>query len=188
MDGIPSTAFIGIGAIVAAVITGTVALLSVVIAKDQKTSEFRQNWIDSLRIDVADYLGYFMQLQAVRLNCKATGQNFEDFGGPGPELYQRLHALFIRINLRLNPSEHSKLASKLKELDLIAESNNSLEQAQNVIDLHAEIMVLTHGVLSDEWKRVKSGESWYVFIRYLILMVTFLFATVFPVIYMNYVG
>lgn len=187
MDGIPSTAFIGIGAIVAAFITGTVALLSVVIAKDQKTSEFRQNWIDNLRIDVADYLGYFMQLQAVRLNCSATGQNLLDFGSPGPELYQKLHALFIRINLRLNPSEHSKLASKLKELDLIAESSDALERAQNIIDLHAEIMRLTHGVLSDEWKRVKSGESWYVFIRYMILMITLVLATVFPIIYMNYV-
>ena len=49
MDQIPSVA---VGAVVAALIAGTVSLLGLIISKEQKTSEFRQAWIDALRNDL----------------------------------------------------------------------------------------------------------------------------------------
>lgn len=42
-----------IGAIAAASIAGLLAFLSLIIAKENKTSEFRQAWIDSLRLDLS---------------------------------------------------------------------------------------------------------------------------------------
>ena len=42
-----------IGAIAAASIAGLLAFLGLIIAKENKTSEFRQAWIDSLRLDLS---------------------------------------------------------------------------------------------------------------------------------------
>ena len=41
------------GLIVAAIIAGAVAFVSLIISKEQSISEFRQQWIDELRKDVA---------------------------------------------------------------------------------------------------------------------------------------
>ena len=49
MDRIPDVA---IGAVVAALIAAIVSLLGLIISKEQKTSEFRQAWIDALRSDL----------------------------------------------------------------------------------------------------------------------------------------
>lgn len=43
---------VAIGAIGAALIAATVSLLGLIISKEQKTSEFRQAWIDALRSDL----------------------------------------------------------------------------------------------------------------------------------------
>jgi hypothetical protein len=42
-----------IGAIAAALIAGLLTFLGLIVAKENKTSEFRQAWIDSLRLDFA---------------------------------------------------------------------------------------------------------------------------------------
>lgn len=54
-----------IGAIVGALIVAVISLVSLLIAKDQNITEFRQAWIDRLRNDVADFLSYhsFMKYQ-----------------------------------------------------------------------------------------------------------------------------
>lgn len=50
---------ISIGAIGAALIAGIVSLLGLIISKEQKTSEFRQTWVDSLRSEITSYLTSF---------------------------------------------------------------------------------------------------------------------------------
>ena len=49
---------LALGAITAALITGFLSLLGLIISKEQKTSEFRQQWIDALRQELAEFLGY----------------------------------------------------------------------------------------------------------------------------------
>ncbi len=55
---------LAIGAIVAALITGILSVLGLVISKEQKTSEFRQQWIDDLRREVSELLAC---VEAIRL-------------------------------------------------------------------------------------------------------------------------
>lgn len=45
-----------VGAVTAALIAGIISLLGLIISKEQKTSEFRQAWIDALRADLTAYL------------------------------------------------------------------------------------------------------------------------------------
>jgi hypothetical protein len=44
-----------IASIVAALITGAIAFINLTLSKEIKTSEFRQVWIDALRIDLAAF-------------------------------------------------------------------------------------------------------------------------------------
>jgi hypothetical protein len=47
---------LALGVIIAAVITGFISFAGLILAKEQKTSEFRQSWIDSLREEMSEYL------------------------------------------------------------------------------------------------------------------------------------
>jgi hypothetical protein len=49
MDNIPTTIYIAFGAVIAAIITAVITILSSVITKESKVSELRQCWIDELR-------------------------------------------------------------------------------------------------------------------------------------------
>nr|WP_315485641.1 hypothetical protein [uncultured Undibacterium sp.] len=45
-----------VGAITAALIGGTISITSMMSSKDQKTTEFRQKWIDMLRNKISDFV------------------------------------------------------------------------------------------------------------------------------------
>lgn|SRR6266446_644807 len=53
---IPSSAYPAIGAVMAAIIAAGISFLVTVLAKEQKTSEFRQAWIDALRKDLSEFI------------------------------------------------------------------------------------------------------------------------------------
>jgi len=50
---------------IGAVIAGFVSILGLIISKEQKTSEFRQTWIDSLRSDIASLIARASALQVI---------------------------------------------------------------------------------------------------------------------------
>jgi hypothetical protein len=73
--GIPDVA---LGAVIAAFLTALVTALGLVITKENKTSEFRQAWIDALRADFATYASHIIVLMAtvrIEVTCPA-------FAGP----------------------------------------------------------------------------------------------------------
>ncbi len=65
MEQLPAQAFIAAGAILAAVIAGAFSFLSLVMSKEQKVSEFRQDWINSLREDICKFVSAIVHLSAV---------------------------------------------------------------------------------------------------------------------------
>jgi hypothetical protein len=161
MNDIPATIFIGLGAVVAAIITGLITFINLVIAKDQKTSEFRQEWINSLRSDVSNYLGYFAQIHAIWLHNQYTNESMEQFAKSAAESLQKLHSLFTQISLRLNPDEHSDFILCLKTLDDLAADANGLSQHKKIKELHTKITSHSQKILKQEWTRVKTGEPAY---------------------------
>ena len=40
------------------IVTDIISFVNLIISKDQKVSEFRQEWINKLRDDLAEYLGH----------------------------------------------------------------------------------------------------------------------------------
>jgi hypothetical protein len=157
-----------IGSIVAAIIAGVVVFISTVLSKEQKTSEFRQVWIDELRKDVAQYVSgtiEFTALYAVKKKLKVGEVEFleENF-----DAIRELQALEYRIILRLNPVKHASLVAKIKAL---REGMGSIyQQGLNNKVLEAALTdAITDDckkILKSEWERVKRGEPAFRFVKW----------------------
>lgn len=143
----------------AALFTSSLALLGLTVGKDSKVSEFRQQWIDGLRADVAEYISSVQHLFGFR--------QMEHFKNEpiAPDLrvkaVQRTNELRSRIRLRLDLEKplSKKLTAAMERLQSIANGSNLIET-----DLLRQVPILeecTSALLDEAWERVKKGELRY---------------------------
>jgi hypothetical protein len=164
MFGLPDQA---IGAILASIIAGTIALLGLIISKEQKVSEFRQQWIDGLRADIAAVIryGHCMcrhTLAAQMGQAISSASVSEDFAG--------ITEASARIRLRLNRKEKES-ATLLAALDqhlVMVKTESDTEVVSSVTD---KLVAAAEVVLKQEWVRVRSGEPVYRIARWAALLV-----------------
>jgi hypothetical protein len=164
MFGLPKEA---IGAIVAAIVAGFVALISLIISKEQKVSEFRQQWIDALREDIASVIrrGHGLSLEIYSRNNRGVGNDSglrEDTG------VMTEAAARIRLRLNLKERESTELYTQLNyfvrtvktsaDTDVIGLATDKLVEASKV-------------VLKQEWMRVQAGEFTYRWTRRIISVI-----------------
>jgi len=156
-----------LGPIIAACIAAVVSFLALVISKENKTSEFRQAWIDGLRQDLSQFAANLRRLEAqpTYVDWKAlTSSTMKEALEAGneralrPDFFaeNRLRLLQSRyaIRLRLNPGETNGVA-------LLAQVDKALEAYYSSADVEAELeslMNLAQPFLKQEWERVKKGE------------------------------
>ena len=162
--GIPDQAF---GAVVAAIIAGIVAWLGLIISKESKVSEFRQQWIDALRADIAAVIRHghciYMSVGVVQNATEhAWNRIGQDFAG--------LTEAAARIRLRLNQKEQDSatLLSTLNQhfaavKEMIRNDDDSDEAGlTEAVSLASDKLVAAAQiVLKQEWRRVRSGELTY---------------------------
>jgi len=165
---IPSQLFVPIGAVLAACITGAVSFVSLIISKEQKTSEFRQAWVDALRADLSEFSAQARQIAAEhtpysfkKLAAALAGEE-EDRLDQLLTNRQRLAQTYYSIRLRLNLSETDHEAL-LTHLDKVYEILNTtaaegLRFDETVAELDPMAKV-AQSVLKREWNRVKDGET-----------------------------
>ena len=164
---LPAQSIVAIATLVAALITGAISFVNLTLTKEQKTSEFRQAWIDALREDLAQFLG------AARAFARAT-EAIHQFGPDYKSkavltitdekvshLRYQAAETFCRIQLRLNPTEpeHVELLRLLRRA--IEEQNAMLANGGGIDATMKAIEVATayaQPVLKKEWERVKRGE------------------------------
>ncbi|MCO5111584.1 MAG: hypothetical protein R3E55_08775 [Burkholderiaceae bacterium] len=156
-----------LGPIIAACIAAVVSFLALVISKENKTSEFRQAWIDGLRQDLSQFAANLRRLEAqpTYVDWKAlTSSTMKETLDAAneralrPDFFaeNRLRLLQSRyaIRLRLNPGEANGMA-------LLAQVDKALEAYYSSADVEAELeslMNLAQPFLKQEWVRVKKGE------------------------------
>ncbi|MDN6885293.1 hypothetical protein QMO14_16935 [Variovorax sp. CAN2819] len=142
----------------AAGLAATVSLVVSVLAKEQKTSEFRQQWIDALRNDVAEWLAEVAIVYATFDNLTSSGrkptlteteQRYENF--------LRLRMLRLRIDLRLNPAEHAEMIQAMNKV----RDSMKASSAARIVAADA-VLAATQKVLKAEWRLVKRGERAFV--------------------------
>ena len=162
---------LAIGAIVAALITGLVSLLGLIISKEQKVSEFRQAWIDSLRSELAALISHANAIHGAGMASLGSASEIwkvvrDDFVG--------INEAAANIRLRLNPKEKEAktVLERMEELEqLLAPGREMDYMKMNCVEkeLVAEAQVL----LKNEWLRVQRGESAYRFAKTAAFIIVF---------------
>jgi len=171
---VPAPAYTAIGAILAAIIAGGISFISTVLAKDQKTSEFRQAWIDGLRNDIAEEISLFVTLiSSVRALVKLNKTNDEinEYLFKKEDYFCKLELVEARIKLRINPKEHSKLLDVLSNLHEYVKTTESFLDKEKGKYLVEQFIKESQFVLKTEWRRVKRGEPIFVATKWISLLV-----------------
>lgn len=173
---------IAIGAISAAIIASFFSFLGLLIAKEQKTSEFRQAWIDSLRNEISQLIA-----SANAIHGAMTSQNLESVASAWSVVrddFVAINEAAARIRLRLNPNEDLSKAvlGKIEEIEGLL-APGKLPDYTELNQKEKELVSQASALLKEEWRRVKKGEPtfrvarWGVALAMLLLVavVTFSF-------------
>lgn len=161
-----------IGPITAATLAGAVAYMVSVLSKEQKTSEFRQAWIDGLRADIAELLALTSSINyllAFRHSLKHTEDQISEYLLTKEDDLRKAYSLSHRIYLRVNPKEHKKLLEKIEkisEIDWQEDSGHELLEKATY-----ELIEESQAVLKKEWKRVKRGEPVFFFTKWISFLI-----------------
>jgi hypothetical protein len=166
MFGLPKEA---IGAIVAAIIAGIIALLGLIISKEQKVSEFRQQWIDALREDVAAVIRYG---HSMLRSGRKWEENSPEWESHYREDFAGVTEAMARIRLRLNPKEKESIAL----MNALAKHKRAIESEKEpnfdaISSAANDVVDAAQVVLKQEWVRVRSGESVYRVTRHVALLI-----------------
>jgi len=101
-------ATIAFGAIVAAVIAGSFSYLNLITSKEQKVSEFRQAWIDSLRESIAQYISSLSYLSILYKHYSEKDDLDKDkfeMAKDVRDIYERTNETYNDIIFRINDNE-----------------------------------------------------------------------------------
>jgi len=176
---ISASLYPAIGPVTAAIFAGWISFIVTVLAKEQKTSEFRQAWIDGLRDDLSEFIGTvdtlssFLRLKASQGQTPAELMNFLEESSPD---VHRMGVSYNRILLRLNREEHTVLATQLKELLSVMSSYEKWSHEKGFDQRTSDVVKEAQKVLKTEWERVKKGEVLFRWIKYASLAFFFLAA------------
>jgi hypothetical protein len=144
-----------VGYIIAAMITGLISLISLIIIKENKVSEFRQAWIDALITDFSATIAHVKALQTTLF-----------LGGDDPVLvWEKARAEYIAANramssirIRLNPLE-TQSVNVFNLLDMLeGQISKTPIDLSNINEIVKKLIVEAHTLLKGEWTRVRRGE------------------------------
>lgn len=181
-QSLPTESIAAIATIIAALIAAAISFVNLTLTKEQKTSEFRQTWIDALRQDLATFFA------TARAFARAN-QELQHFGlggqGGAPlsfteqkisDLRYQIAETRYRIQLRLNPKEpeHVELlrlmqAAIEKQQSALA-THNATDEVLLAVERAAEF---APQILKTEWERVKQGELAFRVARNWVAPITF---------------
>jgi hypothetical protein len=164
---LPAGSIVAIATVVAALIASAISFVNLTLTKEQKTSEFRQAWIDALREDLATLFAStraFARATQEAQGVKDRGENNSPFAMTEQKIsdlrYQVAETRY-RIQLRLNPkeAEHVELLRLMqvaitKQQEVLDDRGNT-ENALQAIETAA---AYAPQILKSEWERVKKGE------------------------------
>jgi hypothetical protein len=150
------------GTIVAAVIAAVISLAGLIISKENKVSEFRQAWIDSLREEVAAVLTHahvIYMSYLLKVNQQAPAATWQKVR----EDLVNLNSAGAKIKLRLNPKEESSIAvlRALEVHEKLFPNEGAIPDLDTLESSESKLLTCTQVVLKEEWRRVKWGEYFY---------------------------
>ena len=157
---------IAIGPIIAAAIAAVLSFVGLVITKEQKTSEFRQAWIDGLREEIKDYLSTVTLISDLELVKHDSLEKRVIFL---KDYYHQLNKSTYAISLRINPKEieAESLIEKMLQLKIGIDQGQTGAEFQ---EIEREFLEQAQIVLKKEWRRVKRGEITFVATKFMMIL------------------
>lgn len=158
-----------IATVVATLITALISFVNLTLSKEQKTSEFRQAWIDGLREELATFFSSARALCRTMQEARSPNCNDEDvknfrFSNDqiGKMRLDGADALYrVKLRLNKNEAEHQELLRLLVAATNIQnriniEKGNDYTEALDAIETASDY---SQDILKKEWERVKEGEK-----------------------------
>ena len=163
----PENIFVPLGVVSAALIAGAIAYAGFVSTKESKVSEFRQNWINSLRDEISKYISCVDSLiELLRKDndgLMITREKFMQKKLNHSLLYTEFLKARISILLRINDKEKEPENFERNEKFLkLIESIYSNFESGNFDGVYKDIKLLTsasRNILKHEWNRARDGEK-----------------------------
>ncbi len=156
-------------------------MLGLVVSKENKVSEFRHEWINALREDIAEFIAQSQELHvAIVEYASGRVKDYREYLQQTREQLIALNRAATRTRLRLNQAERNneqlmKSMGQLKDfLQELPEDIKSFSDKFSPLSVDVEKNAAI--VLAREWKRVKQGESGYrgaKLLAYLALILSF---------------
>ncbi|OOF01029.1 hypothetical protein BZG79_15455, partial [Salinivibrio sp. MA427] len=175
---IEKNAIVLMGAMFAALIAGYFAFTNLVAFKENKISEFRQDWVNSLRNSIARYISSLTYLSTLYIHYSARPDDTRDkfeMARAVEEIYARVNESYNDIIFRINDNERNATGKKLNDEFLSSlyktrehYHKNELAEARKACEQLREV---SKPLLKYEWKRVKSGELNYRIAKYFAIIV-----------------
>lgn len=165
-----------VGAVAAAFVAGLISLLGLILGKEQKTSEFRQNWIDILRTQLVNYA---TNINSITDKLSAGFKdNVDKIASLSPN-YTDLNKASFDIKLRVNPEEDEskKLLKAMDDFEKLA-NNEADFTVDNIKPIEARFIESSKRLLKHEWKRVKRGEPPFIIAKWIASMSTVVMAII----------
>jgi hypothetical protein len=176
------------GAIMASVITGAFSYLSLITSKEQKVSEFREAWINSLRKSISEYIAAISHLALLYMHNGKSGKEIHsqvEMAEKSTEVYQKVSTTYNDIIFRINKNEKSPELHDMNKKFLSALSDTreiyNNQDYGSVVASCERVRDAAIPILKGEWKRVKAGEPAFRIARALsltILIVSFMIALI----------
>ncbi|WP_146744559.1 hypothetical protein [Herbaspirillum rubrisubalbicans] len=144
-----------------ALIAGLFSVVALINSKEQKTSEFRQAWIDALRKEIADFISAVYSLQYYYSKHGEADLKAKDL----QEIHIQYGRACVSVRLRINPNESDPVIKPVTDRFLTAMSAvQDAVNAQRYADAGNgcnAVLDAAKPLLKLEWERVKSGEKSY---------------------------
>ena len=151
----PDAALGAAGAIIASMVAAFVALAGLIVSKEQKTSEFRQAWIDALRADSTSAVAQFI----VYSEGRAFGGHPVAERSATALVAYRAAETAVRLRLNVKEDASQLTFSRLDQMNqLIAVGDFD---GTKVVARTADFIASVQPILKTEWERVKRGEFWF---------------------------
>ena len=173
-DVLLKNAALVIGALFTAMIAGFFAFMNLISSKEQKVSEFRQDWINQLRDAISEYISSLSYLSILYKHHSEQDESKKkskfDMAQSVDETYSKLNKSYNDILFRVNPKEKNKKHTMINDefLSALGETRDLYMKSDFLGAVKAcdKLRDKTKPLLKYEWVRVKGGEPRFKFWKF----------------------
>ncbi|ELN9002666.1 hypothetical protein RZT97_003527 [Vibrio cholerae] len=173
-DVLLKNAALVIGAIFTAMIAGFFAFMNLISSKEQKVSEFRQDWINQLRDAISEYISSLSYLSILYKHHSEQDESKKkskfDMAQSVDDTYSKLNKSYNDILFRVNPKEKNKKHTTINDefLSALGETRDLYMKSDFLGAVKAcdKLRDKTKPLLKYEWVRVKGGEPRFKFWKF----------------------